>query len=176
MQGRNMIWEVMVQEGRWARADYSAHTHCSSQRLELADLCVCLTPSVSLFKHLTYYFSLPEYSLLSCDSYSSIVSVFLLNITRLKIIHTRKIDRYLTYNTAFDSRGLFQDVPTENHFDSIFFSYCFSFLNYRLEKYWYTEALCQNYINKIWVRFIVLNIFFKASKIKENVMNYKTQG
>lgn len=117
--GGNLIWQVVVQEGSWARGDCSAHTHCSSRGLQLADLCISLIPSVSLFKHLMYYFSLLEYSLLSCHSYSSPASIFLVNIAHLKIIHTRKIDRYLTYNTVFDTRGLFQNVPTENHFNSV---------------------------------------------------------
>lgn len=64
--GENLIWQVEVQEGIWARGDCSAHTQCSSQRILLANLSMCLNLSVSLSKHFIYHFFLLEYSLLPC--------------------------------------------------------------------------------------------------------------
>lgn len=111
LQGGNLRWEVVVWEGRWAREDCSAHTHCSSQRVQLADLCM-VSFHLSPFSNTLYYFSLLGYSLLPCHSYSSPASLFLFKHSPFKNNRHNMIDRYLTDSTS-DPRGPFPRVPTE---------------------------------------------------------------
>lgn len=158
----------------WVGGDCSAHSLLQSKKSTCWPLNVSRSVCATFLTPHMLFVPLGVLSLM-LSILSQAMLLFLSKLVHLKTIHMNL--RHIAYlNSAFDHKAFFQNFPTRDHFNSVIFLIIFHSTIIYWKKYWSIEGLCQNCINKIWLRFILLDIFFNTSKIQGNIVNYKTQN